>query len=343
MIHFGNADLAKAYKDICEKIQYLKIRLQAAGNDVDLCIYKEQWVTRTISSIAHLCELLYTFGPPGSGKDVDALFVQEFFGEEMTGTLPTNDLVMIGQQERGVDASTPSLAAIQGKKVVLVPELPEGTFAWHRVKHFVEQQGIRPSSRANNKAPLAMAPTFAIMCWSNYAPKFNRVVGAMRRTAIIYKDARYVAVESVEDNEYVDDNRLKYRIQKGEFRLDMLWTAMAWIEALKAYSMSIPKPDHVVQLCVQTVPNEVRDWALGDGENPAHLEECTAKDATTCTEIKAAVAAHLSLGVRSPDLVTRMREAGFTLDVPASGGKKRACRFKFEMNKPAVWVKLKKP
>lgn len=339
-MHAGNAELAKEYADICKKIPYLSIRLKAVNYNVDLCIYKEQWVARCISSMPHLCELLYTFGPPGSGKDVDALFLQEFFGDELTGTLPTNDLVKIGQQERGVDASTPSLAAIQGKKVVLVPELPEGTFAWHRVKHFVEQQGIKPSSRANCRSPTVANPTFAIMCWSNYAPKFDGVIGAVRRTAIIFQDARYGKTENEEENEHLDDNTLKYRIQQGDFRMEMLWTAAAWFAALRKYSTKIPKPDAVAKLCVEVQPNPVRDWALGNNGNPPGIAPCAAKDASTCIEVKKAVSNVLFIGVRNLDLITRMREAGFTLDVFSSGGKRRACKFKFDENHEASFVKL---
>ena len=39
----------------------------------------------------------------------------------------------------------------------------------------------------------------------------------------------------------------------------------------------------------------------------------------TTTALKAAVANLLSCGVRSPDLVTALRSAGFSLDVPVSG------------------------
>ena len=77
------------------------------------------------------------------------------------------------QQERGVEFSSPSMAAVQQKRVALVAEVPDGEFAWHRLKHFVEQQGIKPNTRGNCEAPKNAPPTFAIMLWSNYAPNMG--------------------------------------------------------------------------------------------------------------------------------------------------------------------------
>ena len=61
----------------------------------------------------------------------------------------------------------------------------------------------------------------------------------------------------------------------------------------------------------------------------------------TTTALKAAVANLLSCGVRSPDLVTALRSAGFSLDVPVSGGKKRAVKFKLASGALPVFVKMK--
>ena len=94
------------------------------------CCVHEQWIARCVGAIPRLFELLYTFGPPGSGKDVDALFVQEFFGPDLAGTIPTNDVIRLpNQQERRVEGSSPSMAAIQRTRVALVAEVPDGEFA----------------------------------------------------------------------------------------------------------------------------------------------------------------------------------------------------------------------
>ena len=82
--------------------------------------------------------------------------------------IPTTDVVRLqNQQERGVDSSTPTFAALVGKKVALVAEVPEGEFAWYRVKHYVEQQGIAPQSRGNFKDLGRERPTFAVLLWSH--------------------------------------------------------------------------------------------------------------------------------------------------------------------------------
>eukprot|EP00969_Alexandrium_andersonii_P146659 6484843-Alexandrium_andersonii.AAC.1 len=91
------------------------------------------------------------------------------------------------------------MAALQGRRVALVPEVPEGTFAWHRLKHFVEQQGVRVTTRANCQAPSFHNPTFAIMLWSNYPPDMGTVEGAARRTAVVEMRAQYGRMESEED------------------------------------------------------------------------------------------------------------------------------------------------
>ena len=80
VLHFGHPGLAQRLRAVIAKIPYLSIRLQAVRGNIDTHLYKEQWVARILSSMPHLYELLYTFGPPGSGKDVDALFLQELLG-----------------------------------------------------------------------------------------------------------------------------------------------------------------------------------------------------------------------------------------------------------------------
>ena len=337
ILHYGEPDLLQRAKSIFSDIEYLKLRLQACRNEVDLCIYKEQWVSRLIASIPHLCELLYIYGPPGSGKDVDALFVQEFFGTEFCGSIPTSDVIKLpNQQERGVEGSTPSMAALQGKRAALVPEVPEGEFAWHRLKHFVEQQGIRVNTRANGFAPSCDRPSFGILAWSNYAPNMGGAEGAARRTAVVNLDARYGAKASQEDGMYIDDPNLKYRIIRGDFRQDQLWTALAWIPALMSYSTFIPKPHHVQVQSSFAVSDSLKAWA------EEHLEAVTVStQASTCTSVKKVVAAHLGMGVRDPQLAVRMRSAGFSLDVPTSGNKKRACKYAFDGAALPVFVQLK--
>ena len=56
---------------------------------------------------------------------------------------------------------------------------------------------------------------------------------------------------------------------------------------------------------------------------------------------KKAVAAHLGMGVRDPQLAVRMRSAGFTLDVLTSGGKKRSCKYAFDGADLPAFVQLK--
>ena len=267
----GNPELLKKMLKVVKSDDYLNIRLTLCGGDLDLLLYKEQWFARILTSMPHFCELLYSYGPGGSGKDVDALFVQEFFGPELIGTIASSDVVLLhGQHERGVDGSTPTMAALNKTRVALVAEVPQGLFAWHRLKHYVEQQGIRAHSRGHGANPRAESPTFAILLWSNHAPDFGNtpLEGAARRTAVIRMDSRYGKVASEEDGEFVDDNQLKYRIQAGQYRLQQLWYAMAWVPALKSYGTSIPKPRCVVENCADIVPNPVKEWGL------KKLEEC---------------------------------------------------------------------
>ena len=77
VLHFGRPDLAQRMKSVIAKIPYLNIRLQAVRGNIDTHVYKEQWIARVVSSMPHLCELLYTFGPPGSGKDVQTAELQK--------------------------------------------------------------------------------------------------------------------------------------------------------------------------------------------------------------------------------------------------------------------------
>ena len=333
--HNGNPELEKKFRAVCEKIPYMQIRLKACSDNVDLCIYKEQWLCRQVSSMQHFCELLYTYGPPGSGKDVDALFTQEFFGKSLTGTIATTDVVKLqGQSERGVDGSTPTMNALNKMRVALVAEVPQAEFAWHRLKHYVEQMGIRAHSRGHSAAPNAQQPTFALLLWSNYAPDFGNPPpeGAGRRTAVIRLDARYGQVQSEEDGEYLCDNQLKYRIMAGEFRLQQLWTSLVWLPALRGYETMIPKPEHVVVNCADVLPSPLKAWAMG-------LKECRPSESMTTTQLKELAAGIVHMGVRSPQLVVSLRAAGFTLDVPTPGGRTRGVKFKFSPDKAPVFVR----
>ena len=217
-----------------------------------------------------------------------------------------------------------------------MPEVPEGPFAWHRLKHYVEQQGVRPTQRANNAAPGYQRPSFAIMLWSNYAPDMGTVVGGARRTAVIHQDARYGRLRSEQDGVYIDNMNLKSQIISGAFRQDMLWSAVAWTPALYLYSTSIAKPEAVQKQSLAATPDPLREWAT------SHLEPCLVpRAASTCSEVKKAVAAFLCCGERSPQLQVRMRAAGFTLDYRASGGSKRVCRYMFDADTEARFVKLR--
>ena len=200
------------------------------------------------------------------------------------------------------------------------------------MKHYVEQQGVRPTQRANNAAPGYQRPSFAIMLWSNYAPDMGTVVGSARRTAVIHQDARYGRRRSEQDGVYIDNMNLKSQIISGAFRQDMLWSAVAWTPALCLYSTSIAKPQ---KQSLAATPDPLREWAA------SNLEPCLVpRAASTCSEVKKAVAAFLGCGERSPQLQVRMRAAGFTLNYIASGGTKRVCRYVFDADTEARFVKL---
>ena len=135
---------------------------------------------------------------------------------------------------------------------------------------------------------------------------------------------------------YIDNANLKGQIIAGEFHQDMLWTAIAWSQALLMYSTSIPKPIEVLRQSMAAVPDPLRLWAAD------HLEPVAApRHATTCTLVKKAAADVLGLGERSPQLQVAMRASGFTLDCVCSGGTKRVCRYVFAEGEDARFVKLR--
>ena len=183
---------------------------------------------------------------------------------------------------------------------------------------------------------MAENPTFAIFMWSNYAPDFGEVEGGRRRTAVERYDNRFGNVAAPEDGDFLDDGQLKYRIQRGEYRLQQLWCAVPWIAALRLWSTSIPKPAAIRRCTSAVVPHALRVWADG-----ALKQAPTSTAAATTKEIKEAAAAVVGCSVRSQDLVTQLISAGFTLDAPTAGNKKRGVKYKFQLDQPAVWVVLK--
>ncbi len=337
IVSLGVSDLVNRFRKAATDIEYLRVRLSALCNNIDTLIYKEQWNCRAFSSMEHLCELLYIYGPPGCGKDVDALFLQEFFGSQFRGGIPTNDVVRLpNQQERGVDASTPTWAALVGKKVALVAEVPKGKFAWFRLKHYVEQQGIAPTARGNHKEQGTARPTFAIFLWSNYAPQFEGEDGAERRAAVLQLSTRYGSRQSVEDDEVLSDNQLKYRIIRGDFVQEQFWCAIVWLQALRTYATAIPKPYTVAVASAISVTNPVLVTIR------EKFEACVIGDASAQPVVKAIVAAILNCGVRDADLPVQMRVLGFSLDCNRAqnkGGK--VCKLVMESGATPVYVKIR--
>jgi hypothetical protein len=338
VLYEGCPALAAAYGAICQKIEYLRVRRTIASRCVDTTIYKEMWMARTVASLDQFCELLYQYGPAGSGKDVDALFIQELMGASMCFTLPTGDVVIMpGSSERGVEGSTPSMAATQKMRVAMVAEVPPHPIAWHRLKHFVEHQGVKCNTRVNAGTPTNERPTFAVLLLGNYAPDMGKVEGAARRTAVIRMDARFSARSSEDDRQYLDDANIKARIIAGDFVQDMLWTCVEWLSALRTMNGKIPRPNAVLLECNIAVPNPLKEWA------ERTLMPCVASnEATTCTVIKGLASMQTAChGKNDPQLAVAMRSAGFTLDVPTSGNKRRACKFQFAGAPLPEYVKVR--
>ena len=227
------------------------------------------------------------------------------------------------------------MAALQGKKAALVPEVPQGPFAWHRLKHFVEQQGVRPAQRANNEAPSYQRPSFALMLWSNYAPDMGGVVGAARRTAVVHQDAQYGPRHNDEDGVFLDIPGQRQAQRADHCRRVSSGHAVDRHRALLTYSTSIPKPNEVLKQSVAAAPDPLREWAAN------HLEPVAGtRHASTCSSVKKAAAGVLGLGERSAQLQVQMRAAGFTLHCVCSGGRKRVCRYVFAPGEEARFVKL---
>ena len=239
------------------------------------------------------------------------------------------------QQERGVDNSTPMFAALRGKKVALVAEVPQGEFVWHRLKHYVEQQGIAPPTRGNCKEPSRDRPTFAIFLWSNYAPNFKGTEGAARRSAVVQLTTRYGAQASEEDDIQVDDNSLKYSIINGDFVQEQFWAGVCWLEALRMHSTMIPKPYLVEQWSDAVAGNQLTEWAR------QKFEPCTLNEAAAQGIVKKVVAEQLGMGQRDPNLAVQMRSATFSLDCRAKGNKGLVCKLVFAAGENPKYIRIR--
>ena len=75
--------------------------------------------------------------------------------------------------------------------------------------------------------------------------------------------------------------------------------------------------------------NPLATWARG------FFEECSMAEAASQRDVKGAVAQHLNLGVRDPNLAVRMRSAGFSLDCRKTGNKGVVCKLIFERSEGA--------
>ena len=149
---------------------------QIANYNTDDWVYLIQQLCRMMSSCRRFNEMLYMWGPSGTGKDAVAACIEAQLGEHFAGGLPKGFLVKDygGRKGTGEDC-TPFKNALVGKKVCMVPEHPKENFASHTgapldmdiLLDMTEQCGAKVTARGIRADLTRANPSYLIMVLSN--------------------------------------------------------------------------------------------------------------------------------------------------------------------------------
>ena len=254
---FGNPPLAKRVADLCARCDFLMCLQDIFKDNIDELLYFLQHLCRMMSAYPRLCELLYIHGPPKSGKDVLAAFLQTFFGDVddngFCSALPGDYFdARASRGSRGAEDSHPLLHSIRNARCVIVPEVPEGETSMKLLKPLCEQSGAKVASRTHNQDPTRSHPRYELIFFSNHNLDIgeNPDGGACRRVNIVRLQNRFGGNIDDDTAERAD---LKMQIREGQFNLQMFHVVKEFYGGLQLYGTNIRRPARIERETMEVV------------------------------------------------------------------------------------------
>lgn len=338
---FGHPDLCTALRECISANEFMTIVYDICKQDLNDFVYIMQHFCRVMCSYERLCECLYLYGPSKTGKDVICQLIENFFGDDFTGGVPSSFFLKSpGAKRRASEGCSPYEASLAGKKAIIVPDMKKGDLDMDVIKPMCEQAGAKTTSRGCGQNPVRTNPSYEIFFFSNFAPNIpvaNQESGGLRRLNVYYMRNRFMP--RPDDDEQVSKPTIKERAKAGEFAVEFFHVCKVWYEALACYDTNIWAPPYVKEATAEALQEDA------DGtEIDSHtvwindtFEFCRVVEASTSAEIKTAY--RTKYGRVLKDASIKLRELGFTLDIPE--GTKRICKYSFDGGRK-VPIKLKR-
>jgi hypothetical protein len=290
--------------------------------DIDCAIYYLKWWARILSAHPRFTECLFVHGPPRSGKDALAGMFEQYLGGEdgYVSGLPQRFIMQEESRTRSFaqakEACQPFLAGLQGSRVAIIPELPDGIIDFNMLKPLTEQEGAKITTRGCSTGSKRFSPTWAFVAFSNYSPDAGPTppAGTQRRLASLRMDSRFALKADPEKGVQKGDFDLKKSIREGKYFNDWFHVCKEFVRFLDVCSSDeIPKPFQVreeVQEIIDTrepgTKDEAENWWLRVFA-PVDISE-----ALTCKEVRTIAAGELNVKPHRATAV--LREIGFLMD-----------------------------
>ena len=265
-----------------------------------------------------------------------AALIESFFGDDFAGGVPGSYFIEQGGKARGKEECNPFESGLAGRRVCLVPDMPNGQLDMDHLKSLTEQSGAKVTTRGIRENPNRSNPTYLCVLFSNHAADIgqNPDGGKVRRLNVLRLRNRFGPRADEDTAQEVGD--IKDRVKTTPYRQDFFWAVAPFYQLLKLYGTNIVRSPHVqedTELCLLVEGADGVEQQVGADDPDQEFIKKTFKavavcDAAKATEVKQKMQGHWK--IKAKELPTRMQTVGFVLsDGYVCDGKRYVC-FKFD-------------
>ena len=318
--------------EVCKKDRFLLFLWQISNYNLDDWAYLNQQFCRMESSCPRFNEMLYMWGPSGTGKDTVAAAIEAQFGTDFAGGLPKGFLVKeFGARKKGAsEECTPFKNALAGKRVCVVPEHPkECDGSWKGAPldmdlllDMTDQCGAKTTTRGIKADPTRSNPSYLVLVLSNGAPNPSMSSDEARRRMCSFPMQNRFK-EKPEEGEEGASATLKLDLSAGKYNSSFFEATRPWYKCLMLYETNIAKSPNVKEASVEAF--EAPAAAAVVPENPLLTLFEPTGDATRAmkeAEVKAVLMKLWNLP--KGEATTRGRDGGFIFGLNGGRGKRYA-------------------
>lgn len=335
---------------VSSKDRYLLFLWQIANYNVDDWAYLNQQLCRMLSSCRRFNEMLYMWGPSGTGKDAIAAAIEAQLGDDFAGGLPKGFLVKSHGPRKGAgEDCTPFKNALVGKKICLVPEHPKEHADLHVgapldmdiVLDMTDQCGAKVTARGIRADPTRANPSYLILVLSNGAPNPSIRTGeAQRRLRSFPMQNRFK--ELPEDGEEKASARLKQDLADGKHNSSFFEATRPWYKFLMLYETNIAMSPNVAEATQEAFTTEAPEGQPAAMANPLLELFAPTKDVSLAMK-EADVKTKLMnfWRMKKGEATTRARDEGFIFGGNSGYGKRFATYGGFPGGRAMVMEKKK--